>query len=95
MPAPDKAPVHQAQRKGLQSAAEAVDGQLHAPRLLLQQRRQAAYKHSSRSSTSGVGTVPACFQKSCTALCYPWEFRLMLMHSKGVEAAGLNTQRAG
>ena len=48
MPAPDKAPVHQAQRKGLQGAAEAVDGQLHAPRLLLQQRRQAAYEHSSR-----------------------------------------------
>lgn len=95
MPAPDKAPVHQAQRKGLQGAAEAVDGQLHAPRLLLKQRRQAAYEHSSRLPTSGVGTVPACFQKSCLALCYPWVFRLMLMHSKGAEAAGLNSQRAG
>ena len=86
MPVPDKAPVHQAQRKGFQGAAEAVDGQLHAPRLLLQQRRQATYQHRSRSFTSDVGTVPS-FEKSCTALCCPWEIRLMLMHSKGVQAA--------
>ena len=42
LPAPDKAPVDEAEREGLQGAAEAVDGQLHAPRLLLQQRRQSA-----------------------------------------------------
>ena len=37
-----KAPLHQAQCKGLQGARRAVDGQLHAPRLLLHQRCQAA-----------------------------------------------------
>ena len=41
LPAADEAPVNEAEGEGLQGAAEAVDGQLHAPRLLLQQRCQS------------------------------------------------------
>lgn len=41
MPAPDETPVNEAEGEGLQGAAEAVNGQLHAPRLLLQQCCQA------------------------------------------------------
>lgn len=42
-----QAPLDQAQRKGFERARQAIDRQLHAPRLFLHQRRQAAWGRKS------------------------------------------------